>query len=298
VRQERSAGQLRTRKQALASALQEKAQTGQAVQSENRQGEKAQTGQAARPERAQTGQAVVPETTHGSQIQGGEAARTGLGQPLNATAERPGENALATGNIHISSANASRMAEALISTGRSQNINVAVNVGAPLPGEVDLLPLPPAVASLVPEFQGYEYGVVNDEVVIVHPSTRMVVEIIRSGGIAEAALGLPPVGVNLTDAQRHLLLESVRNERLQQAQIAELADGEIVPQDVELAPVPSAVVAQIPMIERYRVFLRTIRSSWSTRTRGSLSTSCASRPLPGAPRCGAPAIRDPSSGAG
>jgi hypothetical protein len=112
-------GQLRTRKQALASALQEKAQTGQAMQPENRQGEKAQTGQ---------------------------------GQPSNATAERPGENALATGNVHISSANGSRMAEALMSTGRSQNINVAVNVGTPLPGEVDLLPLSPAVASLVPEF--------------------------------------------------------------------------------------------------------------------------------------------------
>jgi hypothetical protein len=93
-------GQLRTGKQALASALQEKAQTGQAMQPENREGKKAQTGQAARPERAQTGQAVAPETPQGSQIQGGKAARTGQGQPSNATAERPSENALATRNVH------------------------------------------------------------------------------------------------------------------------------------------------------------------------------------------------------
>ena len=66
-----------------------------------------------------------------------------------------------------------------MSTGRSQNINVAVNVGAPLPGEVDLLPLPPTIISLVPEFQGYEYVVVNDEIVIVQSSTRVVAEIIR-----------------------------------------------------------------------------------------------------------------------
>ena len=116
-------------------------------------------------------------------------------------------------------------------------------------------PLPPTIISLVPEFQGYEYVVVNDEIVIVQPSTRVVAEIIRPGGVAEAPAGPPPMGVNLTDAQRQLLLESVRNERLTAAPIAELTDGETVPQDVELAPVPSAVVAQIPMIERYRLFL-------------------------------------------
>jgi hypothetical protein len=35
-----------------------------------------------------------------------------------------------------------------------------------------LLPLPPAVVGLFPEYQGYEYVVVNDEIVIVQPSTR------------------------------------------------------------------------------------------------------------------------------
>jgi hypothetical protein len=59
----------------------------------------------------------------------------------------------------------------------------------------------------------------------------------------------------LTDSQERLLLDSVRDEGLPGAQIAELAVGETVPQDVQLQPAPSAVVAQIPMIERYRVFM-------------------------------------------
>jgi hypothetical protein len=246
-------GQVGAETEPRPNAQQDNPQTGQAAQPENRERENAQTSQAREPEKPLTGEA--PETRHDVQLQNGQARPMGQSQPSNATAARPGGSALATGNVHISSANASRAAEVLMSTGRSQTINVAVNVGAPLPGEVDLLALPPAIVSLVPEFQGYEYLVVNEEIVIVQPSTRMVVEIIRPGGVAEAPSGRLPVGVNLTDAQQRLLLESVRNERLPETPIAELTDGETVPQDVPLAPVPSTVVAQIPMIERYRLFL-------------------------------------------
>jgi len=224
----------------------EKAQTGQAMQPENRQGEKAQTGQAASPEKAQTGQAAAPETRQGGQMASGQA---------KATAPRPGGNATAVGKVQISSTTATRISEALISTApaTSHNINVAVNVGAPLPGEAELLPLPPAVVSLVPEYQGYEYVVVNDEVVIVQPSTRVVVEMITPTGVAAAPVAPPPAVVNLTDAQQQLLVQSVQDEGLPQAQMPELADGQTVPQNIELTPVPSAVVAQVPMIERYRV---------------------------------------------
>ena len=96
--------------------------------------------------------------------------------------------------------------------------------------------------------------VVNDEIVIIQPSTRVVAEIIRPGGAAEAVVG-PPVSLNLTDAQRQLLLDSVRDERLQEAQIAGLTVGETAPPDVQLEPAPNAVVAQVPMIQRYRLFV-------------------------------------------
>ena len=177
-RQTGKEAQERKTPQAGPNAEKEKAQTGQATQPENRQGEKAQTGQAAAPEKAQTGQAA--ETRQGGQMPSGQAARTDQGQPSNATAARPGGNATAVGKVQVSSTTATRISAALISTApaTSQNVNVAVNIGAPLPGEVELLPLPPAVVSLVPEYQGYEYVVVNDEVAIVQPSTRIVVEVI------------------------------------------------------------------------------------------------------------------------
>jgi hypothetical protein len=55
--------------------------------------------------------------------------------------------------------------------------------------------------------------------------------------------------------QQRLLLDSVREEKLPEAQIAELSDGATVPQDIELEPLPSSVVTQIPTIERYRVLV-------------------------------------------
>jgi hypothetical protein len=35
---------------------------------------------------------------------------------------------------------------------------------------------------MVPEYQGYDYVVANDEVLIVQPSTRHIVEVIGGGG--------------------------------------------------------------------------------------------------------------------
>lgn len=57
-----------------------------------------------------------------------------------------------------------------------------MNVGASLPGDVIIDPLPPTIVGLVPEFRGYDYFVVGDEVVIVDPATRQVVEILQDVG--------------------------------------------------------------------------------------------------------------------
>jgi hypothetical protein len=217
-----------------------------------------QAGPSAEKEKAQSSQADAPETRPEDQTRSGQA---------NAT--RTGETAAAVGKVQISSATATRISKALMSTApaTSRNINVPVHIGAPLPGDAELLPLPPAVISLVPEYQGFEYVVVKDQVAIVQPSTRLVVEIITPTAVAAAPAAPPPVDnrvaaapaapavVKLTDAQQQLLVEGVvQTEGLPpQGQVPDLVDGQEVPQNIELTPVPSAVVAQVPMIGRYRL---------------------------------------------
>jgi Protein of unknown function (DUF1236) len=87
-----------------------------------------------------------------------------------------------TGSAQITNDKAAQISDTLLATATPQKINVAVNVGAPLPGEVNLLPLPADIVGIVPEFRDYDYVLVNDEIVIVQPSTRKVVEIINTGG--------------------------------------------------------------------------------------------------------------------
>lgn len=53
--------------------------------------------------------------------------------------------------------------------------NFRAQVGATLPGPVQLHPLPDTLAPHVPSAHQYRYGIVNDRPVIVDPSTRRVI---------------------------------------------------------------------------------------------------------------------------
>ncbi|MBV8105918.1 MAG: DUF1236 domain-containing protein [Hyphomicrobiales bacterium] len=232
---------------------------GQAAQSENGTRGEERMGQTPQPQKgagneAQTGPAADHGAAQGQAQSGQNEKPPATGQASASAPRHGGGNVQAMGGAHISKENASRIADTLLATSSPQNVNINVSVGGLLPGEVDLRPLPPAVVELVPEYRGYDYVAVNEEIFIVEPSTRRVVEIIREGGPTQAMEG--PARINLTEAQQRMLLEAVRREGAPEAPAqADLADGATVPSDIALEPVPHAVVVQIPMIERYRLFL-------------------------------------------
>ncbi len=87
----------------------------------------------------------------------------------------------ATGASKITQESAAQIATTLLATAPPRNLTISVSVGAPLPGDVDVQPLPPSVTDLVPEYRGFNYAADDDRVVIVKPSTRQVVEIISAG---------------------------------------------------------------------------------------------------------------------
>ena len=146
-----------------------------------------QTGQAKQPEEKgkTAAQGQTPANENRAEMQNNRQGEGHNAQGANERHVSP-QNVRVEGNTHITKENASRIADSLMATFTSQNVNVNVNVGAPLPGDVRLLPLPANVVDLVPEYRGYDYVVVNDEIVIVQPSTRNVVEIINTGGAATA----------------------------------------------------------------------------------------------------------------
>jgi Protein of unknown function (DUF1236) len=156
----------------------------------------AETGQPAQGQRMQsapqTGQTNPPaQTAKGAAARQNNAQATGTHTRTGGVATAQGQQRTThvnpqqvhvTGNTRITNDKAAQLSDTLLATARPQNVNVAVNVGAPLPGEINLLPLPANIVDIVPEFRGYDYVVVNDEIVIVQPSTRKVVEMINTGG--------------------------------------------------------------------------------------------------------------------
>jgi hypothetical protein len=221
------------------------------MQAQERSGQ-AENGMQAQDPKAQTG--AMPNRQGAAQTgaQTGQNERQ-TGQGAAGSPSR--QDVQAMGNAHLSHERAATIAHTLMATASPQNVHIDVNIGADLPGELDVRPLPPAVIALVPEYRGYNYVVVDDEIVIVEPSTRRVVEIIREGSPTEG-MAVPAERINLTADQQRMLLETVRREHVPDTALEqELDDGATVPPEVTLELVPHAVVAEIPMIERYRLFL-------------------------------------------
>lgn len=93
----------------------------------------------------------------------------------------PNQKVQSTGNTHISHDRAAKIARALTATASPQAVTIDVKVGNALPGDAELRALPPAVVALAPEYKGYEYAVAHNQIAIVQPSTRRVVEVISQG---------------------------------------------------------------------------------------------------------------------
>ncbi len=60
------------------------------------------------------------------------------------------------------------------------HLNVSVSVGTRVPTNVHFYPLPVEVISVYPEWRGYEYILVGDQIVIVDPRTHEIVAIVEA----------------------------------------------------------------------------------------------------------------------
>ena len=60
------------------------------------------------------------------------------------------------------------------------NLNVSVNVGTRIPTSVHVYPLPQQVIVIYPEWRGYDYILVGEQIVIINPRTHEIVAIIEA----------------------------------------------------------------------------------------------------------------------
>jgi hypothetical protein len=66
--------------------------------------------------------------------------------------------------------------------GRRQSVDFSLAIGAAVPQQVELQRLPPQISSVIGGYQGDDYVIVGDQLVIIDPSARRVVAIVSNVG--------------------------------------------------------------------------------------------------------------------
>jgi len=127
--------------------------------------------------------------------------------------------------------------------------------------------LPADVVEVVPQYRGYSFFVVRDEIVIVEPSTYKIVTVLPlSGGTTAAAPASSSRKVTFTDRDRDVVRKHTRvsTGRRTTGSAAsarvEIRRGERVPDTVEIEEFPETVYREAPSLRDYRYIHRENRT--------------------------------------
>jgi hypothetical protein len=137
------------------------------------------------------------------------------------------------------------------------NVNFSVAVGTTIPRNVRLQSLPPDVVQVVPQYRGYNFVVVRDEIVIVEPSTYRIVDVLpRSGGRAAAAPAPAQKTMKFSNRERAVIRKHVTTGRdritVGSTARAQVRVGDRVPDTIELREFPSTIYRTVPSVREYR----------------------------------------------
>ena len=138
------------------------------------------------------------------------------------------------------------------------NVDINVNIGAPVPRSVTLYPLPATIININPRWRNYRYVVVRDEIIIINPQTYVVVEVIPVSGSTQGRASSGARGsVQLSAQQRQRILAYGRAEC--QTVLAEpgfqVGVGIRIPERIELCPFEDVIVQEVGVVQPYRFFV-------------------------------------------
>jgi hypothetical protein len=146
------------------------------------------------------------------------------------------------------------------------NVNFSVSVGTAIPRDVRLSTLPADVVEIVPQYRGYSFVLVKDEIVIVEPSTYKIVATLpySAAGSTAAAPARERSKVSFSDRDREVIRKHAKTRTegrtTGSAVRSEVRVGERVPESVEIEALPEEVYRESPRLREYRYIHRDNRS--------------------------------------
>jgi hypothetical protein len=230
------------------------------------------------PAQAQTntqpanGQAQQAPTNNQAQ----QAPASGAG---NTIAQQPAQPSTGTNNPQSSSTNVNasinindqqrtRVAQSItrLNVQPLNNVNFSLTVGTAVPRDIRLQTLPSEVVEVVPQYRGYSFFVVRDEIVIVEPSTYQIVTVLpRNGGSTAAAPAPSRSKVSFSDKDRDVVRKHVKTRTTERQTTGSTAKvvirrGERLPDSVEVEEFPETVYREAPSLREYRYIQRENRT--------------------------------------
>ncbi|WP_027516599.1 DUF1236 domain-containing protein [Bradyrhizobium sp. WSM1417] len=150
------------------------------------------------------------------------------------------------------------------------SVNFSLNVGTVVPRDVQLSTLPPDVVEIVPQYRGYSFALVKDEIVVVDPATYKIVTVLPYSGQSTAATTTTRErsASKFSDRDREVIRKHAktrtegRSERQTTGSTArsEIHVGDRVPESVEVEEFPSTVYRDAPDLREYRYIHRDTRT--------------------------------------
>ncbi|TQF32349.1 DUF1236 domain-containing protein [Bradyrhizobium sp. UNPA324] len=192
-----------------------------------------------------------------------------------AQGERTGTGSQAAAQTDV---NLNRQQETKISTSISHlnvqpltRVNFSLNVGTVVPRDVHLSTLPPDVVEIVPQYRGYSFALVKDQIVVVDPATYKIVTVLPYSGQSTATTTTTTrerSASKFSDRDREVIRKhaKTRTEGRSEARTTgstartEIHVGDRVPDSVEVEELPSTVYRDAPDLREYRYIHRDSRT--------------------------------------
>jgi len=212
----------------------------------NNAGTQPSTNTAAQPSNSQTNTAAQPSTNQTNTAQS-SSSNVRVSASLNETQRTRVSESIARLNV-----------------APLNNVNFSLSVGTVVPRDVRFQPLSPDVVEVMPQYRGYNFFVVRDEIAIVDPATYKIVDVLPRTGRSTAAA---PASRRTTfsDRDREVIRKHARSSRIEQrttgsATSTRVRVGERLPDSVEIRSFPDEVYRESPALREYRYIERDNRT--------------------------------------
>ena len=228
------------------------------------------------PTQAQTNTSPPANSNQTQSSPTGANANTDAGaQPSTNTAAQPSNNQTNTAQSSASNVNVSanlnesqrtRVSESIarLNVAPLNNVNFSLSVGTVVPRDVRFQPIPADVVEVMPQYRGYNFFVVRDDIVIVDPTSYKIVDVLPRTGRSTAAAPAQH-RTTFSDRDREVIRKHARSSRIEQRTTGSSAStrvrvGERLPDSVEIRSFPDEVYRESPSLREYRYIERDNRT--------------------------------------